>query len=36
MQIIQELIHKVQEQEQEILRLQKYLADYSVKVNRLF
>ncbi|EOA20045.1 hypothetical protein CARUB_v10000317mg [Capsella rubella] len=27
----QELIHKVQEQEQEILRLRKYLADYSVK-----
>ncbi|KAL1191262.1 hypothetical protein V5N11_001495 [Cardamine amara subsp. amara] len=27
----QELIHKVQEQEQEIFRLQKYLADYSVK-----
>uniref|UniRef100_A0A1J3GHN2 Uncharacterized protein n=2 Tax=Noccaea caerulescens TaxID=107243 RepID=A0A1J3GHN2_NOCCA len=27
----QELIHKVQEQEQEIVRLQKYLADYSVK-----
>ncbi|XP_019084450.1 PREDICTED: uncharacterized protein LOC104708245 isoform X3 [Camelina sativa] len=27
----QELIHKVQEQDQEILRLRKYLADYSVK-----
>ncbi|KFK25213.1 hypothetical protein AALP_AA8G081800 [Arabis alpina] len=27
----QELIHKVQEQEQELLRLRKYLADYSVK-----
>ncbi|ESQ40792.1 hypothetical protein EUTSA_v10012799mg [Eutrema salsugineum] len=27
----QELIHKVQEQEQEIVRLRKYLADYSVK-----
>ncbi|CAN8256860.1 unnamed protein product [Cochlearia groenlandica] len=27
----QELIHKVQEQEHEIVRLQKYLADYSVK-----
>jgi hypothetical protein len=29
--IIQELIHKVQEQDQEILRLRKYLADYSTK-----
>ncbi|OAO93951.1 hypothetical protein AXX17_AT5G08290 [Arabidopsis thaliana] len=27
----QELIHKVQEQDQEILRLRKYLADYSTK-----
>ncbi|CAH8281919.1 unnamed protein product [Eruca vesicaria subsp. sativa] len=27
----QELIHKVKEQEQEIVRLQKYLADYAVK-----
>ncbi|CAH2073525.1 unnamed protein product [Thlaspi arvense] len=28
---VQELIHKVKEQEQEIVRLRKYLADYSVK-----
>ena len=32
---IQELIHKVNEQEQEIVRLRKYLADYAVKVNVL-
>ena len=31
---IQDLIHKVQEQEQEILQLRRYLTDCSVKVSR--